>query len=213
MDLDDDSRVVHWDAMDGLPSDVVTDVVARAEGTWVGTTAGVAYVNASVRPIGPRMQVNGLALWADTLWIASNAGVLALAPDDTVPRRLTLDDSRVRRPIVAVARADSIVIAVTSDAELLEIDVRAERLLPPRAASVRSLRAIARVAVDAQTLWLAGEGGVLVIDRVTGRSTFLAAGSALPAAATDVIVTRELAWVGTRDGLVRIRRRADGMPP
>jgi ligand-binding sensor domain-containing protein len=213
MNVEDDSRVAMWNATQGMPSDVVTSVVARADDAWVGTTAGLVHVGGTVRPVGPRVQIHGLASWGDTLWIASNAGVLALAPQDSVPRTLDLDDSRLRRPIVAVARDDSVVIAITSDAELLEIDVRAERVLPPRAASVSSLREIARVAVDAQTLWLAGEGGVLVIDRGTGRSTFLAAGTVLPAAATDVIITREVAWVGTRDGLVRIRRRADGMPP
>lgn len=213
MDAEDDSRVTVWDATDGLPGDVVTSVVARADGAWVGTSAGLAHVGGTVRSIGPRVQIHGLTSWSDTLWIASNAGVLALAPDDSMPRALNLNDSRLRRPVVAVARTDSIVVAVTGDADLLEIDMRAERVLPPRTASVGSLRAIARVAVDAQTLWLAGEGGVLVIDRATGRSTFLAAGTALPAAATDVIITREMAWVGTRDGLVRIRRRADGMPP
>jgi ligand-binding sensor domain-containing protein len=213
MDVEDDSRVSVWNATEGMPSDVVTSVVARADGAWAGTTAGLAHVGSAVRSVGPRVHIHGLISWGDTLWIASNAGVLALAPDDSLPRALDLNDSRVRRPIVAVARTDSVVIVVTSDAELLEIDVRAKRVLPPRAASVSSLRAIARVAADAQTLWLAGEGGVLVIERATGRSTFLAAGSALPAPATDVLITREVAWIGTRDGLARIRRRADGMPP
>ena len=213
MDLEDDSRVRAWNAADGMPSDIVTSVVARADGAWVGTSAGLAHVGETVRGVGPRVQVRDLMSWGDTLWIASNAGVLALTPGDSLPRTLDLEDSRLRRPIVGVARADSIVVAVTDAAELIEIHLRARRVLSPRAAAVSSLRAIARVAVDAQTLWLAGEGGVLVIHRSTGRSTFLAAGSALPAAATDVIITRELAWVGTRDGLVRIRRRADGMPP
>jgi ligand-binding sensor domain-containing protein len=212
MDLEDDSRLARWDAADGLPSDVVTSVVATPNGAWVGTTAGLAHVESATRVVGARMHVHGLAPWADTLWIASSVGLLALAPHDSAPRRLTLDDSRLARPIVAVARAESLLVA-TTDAELLEIDLRSQRVLPPRAASVASLRRIARAAVDAHTIWLAGEGGVLVIDRATGRSTFLAVGVALPAAATDVVLVRELAWIATRDGLVRVRRRSDGMPP
>ncbi|MDQ4079227.1 MAG: hypothetical protein M3125_00575, partial [Gemmatimonadota bacterium] len=213
MDVEDDARVSMWNATQGMPSDVVTSVVARGDSACVGTSAGLAHVGETVRTIGPRVQIHGLTSWGDTLWIASSVGVLVLTPGDSMPRTLELDESRLRRPIVAVARDDSIVIAVTGDAELVEIDVRAKRVLSPRAAAVSSLREIARIAVDARTLWLAGEGGVLVIDRSTGRSTFLAAGSALPAPATDVIITREVAWVGTRDGLVQIRRRADGMPP
>ena len=67
--------------------------------------------------------------------------------------------------------------------------------------------------MDAETIWIAGEGGVLVIHRASGRSSLLAARSALPDAATDVVLTRDVAWIGTRGGLVRVQRRADGMPP
>lgn len=211
MDLQDDSQLDQWDAADGMPSDVVTSLVATPDGAWVGTTAGLAHVERAVRPIGPRLHVHGLALWTDTLWIASSVGLLAIAVPDSSPRRLDLDDSRLTRPTVAVARADSILVVATDD-ELLEIDVGARRVLAPRAASIASLRRVVRVAVDARTVWVAGEGGVVIIHRATGRSTLLAVGAALPAAVTDVALTPELAWVATRDGLVRIRRRSDGMP-
>ncbi|MGQ0714014.1 MAG: hypothetical protein ACT4PJ_09805 [Gemmatimonadaceae bacterium] len=212
MDLHDDSRFEQWDAGDGLPSDVVTSVVAWPSGVWVGTPAGLAHVDRGVRPAGPRMHVHGLAMWGDTLWIASNIGLLAMAPADSSPRRLDLDDGRLSRPIVAVTRTDSVLVAASED-DVLEIDVGARRVLPPRAASISALREITRVAADAHTIWVSGEGGVVVIHRVTGRSTFLAAGTVLPAQATDVVLTPELAWVATRDGLVRVRRRSDGMPP
>jgi hypothetical protein len=78
---------------------------------------------------------------------------------------------------------------------------------------VVGLRRIARMAMDAHTIWVAGEGGALAIHRASGRSAFLAVGLALPAAATSVALSRDVAWIGTRDGLVRIRRRSDGMPP
>ena len=67
--------------------------------------------------------------------------------------------------------------------------------------------------MDARTIWVAGEGGVLAIHRMTGRSSLLPVGLTLPAAATSVALARDVAWIGTRDGLVRIRRRSDGMPP
>jgi ligand-binding sensor domain-containing protein len=212
MELDDDNRMARWDAADGLPSDIVTSVAVGGTGTWVGTTEGLAFVDRSPRAIGPRMAVRDLVLWTDTLWIASDAGVLALAPPDRLPRHLSVDDARLTRAVMALARADSVLVVAT-DAELIEIDLSARRVLPPRAASFAVLRRIVRLAIDAHTIWLAGEGGVLVVHRASGRSALLAVGVALPAAATDVAVARDAAWVGTRDGLVRIRRRADGMPP
>jgi ligand-binding sensor domain-containing protein len=212
MELDDDDRTSRWDAADGLPSDVVTAVVVAGGGTWVGTTDGVAFVDRAPRAVGPRVAIRELALWADTLWIASSAGVLALASPDSVARRLSLDDARLTRAVAAVARADS-VLAVATEDELIEIDVRSQRVLPPRAASFGALRRIVRLRMDGQTIWLIGDGGALAIHRASGRSVLLAAGPALPSAATDAALTREFAWIGTRDGLVRIRRRADGMPP
>ena len=102
---------------------------------------------------------------------------------------------------------------MATETDLIEMDVTSRRVLPPRAANVGALRTIARVAMDANTIWLAGEGGVLAIHRVSGRSSFLPVGLTLPAAATSVALARDIAWVGTREGLVRIRRRSDGMPP
>jgi ligand-binding sensor domain-containing protein len=212
MSVEDDNQVSRWDLADGLPSDVVTSVAPSAEGAWVGTTAGLARVERSARGIGPRVAVHDLSLGSDTLWIASDAGVLALAPPDSAPRRLAIDDARLSRSIVALARADS-VLAVATNAELIEVDIRARRVLPPRAANVASLSRIARVAIDAQTIWLAGEGGALAIHRPSGRSAFLPVGMSLPGPATSVALARDVAWIGTRDGLVRVMRRSDGMPP
>jgi hypothetical protein len=212
MSVEDDTDVSRWDIADGLPADVVTSVVPHTGGAWVGTTGGLALVERSARSVGPRVAVHDLALSTDTLWIASNAGMLALASPDSSPRRLAIDDARLSRAIMAVARADT-VLALATDAELIEIDLNARRVLPPRAAKVSAVRRIERLAMDALTIWLAGEGGILAIHRATGRSTLLPVGMNLPAAATSVALARDVAWIGTRDGLVRIRRRSDGMPP
>jgi ligand-binding sensor domain-containing protein len=212
MSVDDDNDVSRWDIADGLPSDVATSVAPHTGGAWVGTTAGLASVGRSGQSVGPRVAVHDLALWTDTLWIASSAGVLALASPDSAPRRLAIDDARLSRAIMALARADT-VLALATDAELIEIDLNARRVLAPRAANVSAVRRIERLAMDASTIWIAGEGGVLAIHRASGRSTLLPVGMSLPAAATSVALARNLAWIGTRDGLVRIRRRSDGMPP
>jgi hypothetical protein len=201
-----------WDLADGLPSDVATSVAPHAAGVWVGTTSGLAMIERSARPIGPRVGIEDLLLWTDTLWIASSAGLLAMAGSDSAPRRMDIGDARLTRDIVALARSDT-VLAVASPSALIEIDVAARRVLPPRAAGIAALRRIARMAMDANTIWLVGEGGAVVIHRPSGRSALLPVGLALPAAATSVVLSGGVAWVGTRDGLVRIHRRSDGMPP
>lgn len=211
MGLDEDNDLSRWDIADGLPSDIVTSVAPHSEGAWVGTRAGLALVERTARAVGPRLAIHDLVLVADTLWIASAAGVLALAGPDSAPRRLAIDDARLTRAIEALARSDT-VLALATDAELIEIDLIARRVLPPRAANVAAVRRIERMAMDASTIWLAGEGGVLAIHRASGRSTLLPVGVSLPAPATSVALASDIAWIGTRGGLVRIRRRSDGMP-
>jgi hypothetical protein len=102
---------------------------------------------------------------------------------------------------------------VATGTDLIEIDLNARRVLPPRATNIAALRRVERMAMDGQSIWLAGEGGVLAIHRGSGRSTLLSVGMTLPAAATSIALARDVAWIGTRDGLVRVRRRSDGMPP
>ena len=212
MGIDDDNVFSQWDIADGLPSDVVSSVVPGASGAWVGTSAGLAFVERSARAVGPRVGVHDMLILSDTLWIASDAGLLALAAPDSAPRRLTIDDARLGRRIVALARVDTVLVLVTDD-ELLELELVTRRVLSPRAANIAAVRRIARVAMDAQTIWIAGEGGALAIHRATGRSTLLPVGMGMPSAATSVVLARDVAWIGTREGLVRIRRRSDGMPP
>jgi ligand-binding sensor domain-containing protein len=212
MSIGDDDDLSRWDLADGLPSDVVTSVVAVADGAWVGTTGGLARVQRSARATGPGVAIREVMLWTDTLWVASDAGVLAVALPDSVPRRLAIEDARLGRAVLALARADTI-LAVATETDLIEVDLNARRVHPPRAANIAALRRVARVAMDAQTIWLVGDGGAMAIHRATGRSSFLPVGLALPAAATSIALARDIAWIGTRDGLVRVRRRSDGMPP
>ena len=212
MGVEDENAMSQWDVADGLPSDIATSVAPTHEGAWVGTTAGLALVDRAARAVGPRVAVRDLVLWGDTLWIASDAGVLALAPPDSVPRQLAVEDARLNRSIRAMARSDTVLVAATQT-DLIEIDISTRRILSPRAVNVGALRGIARVAMDARTIWVAGEAGVLAIHRMTGRSSLLPVGLTLPGAATGVVLARDVAWIGTRDGLVRIRRRSDGMPP
>lgn len=211
--LDDHREIDHWHAGRGLPSDEVTDVVAAGAVVWVGTTAGVARIeDGGASAIGPRTTVRALTASGDTLWLATTSGLLVVAPGENVARRLRIDDSRLGRGLRGIARTDSALIVATDDAQLIEIDLPSSTVRAPRAAPLASLLRVARVRADAETIWIAGEAGVVVIHRASGRSAVLAVGTALPAPATDVALHRGVAWIGTRLGLVRLRRQADGMP-
>ena len=212
MNVDADDVVSRWDLADGLPSDAITSVVATTEGAWVGTSAGLARVDQAARSVGPRIGVRDLLLWGDTLWIASDAGLLAMAPPDSSPRRVAVDDARLSRAVRAIARSDTVLAAVT-ETDLIEIDITRHRVLPPRATNASAIGGAARIAMDGQSIWVAGDAGVVAIHRASGRSSVLSVGVVLPAAATSVVLARGIAWIGTRNGLVRVRRRSDGMPP
>jgi hypothetical protein len=151
--------------------------------------------------------VRGLAASGDTVWAATDAGLLGALPSDTLPRRSTAADSRLRRPLVAVARTDSLLVAA-SQSEVLAI-VRGRVLGTPRldAAALGGVGRILAVAADGLTIWVAGDRGVAVVTRASGVSRLL---SDLPGPATDVTLERDFAWIATREGIVRLRRLPDG---
>jgi hypothetical protein len=110
----------------------------------------------------------------------------------------------------ALARGDSI-LAVATDKDLLAIDVRSGQ--PTRAFDAVNAAAVRRInamAMDARTVWLAGDAGVLVVMRANGVSRFLAAPAVIPGEAYDVVLDADYAWIATSGGVLRLRRLPDG---
>src|SRR5581483_9929338 len=186
--LDDPSRARNWSLGTGLPSDEALAIALTAGGAWVGTASGVAFVSdtgssrAASRIAALRSPVSALLLTGDTLWIGSDAGllVLDLTAADSLPRRAAIPDPRLGRPVRALARSDSL-IAVATAAELAVLDLG--QRAPVRtfdAVNASLLRGINALAMDARTIWLAGEGGVLVVQRESGASRFLPVPAAVP---------------------------------
>ncbi|MCX5761691.1 MAG: hypothetical protein NTW72_09320, partial [Gemmatimonadetes bacterium] len=58
-----------------------------------------------------------------------------------------------------------------------------------------------------------GALGVVALDRATGGSRALRAGSDLPDAVTGLVLDGPWAWIATLGGVVRIRRAIDGLSP
>jgi ligand-binding sensor domain-containing protein len=222
--------VVVWSALNGLPSDVALAVAARPDGAWVGTSSGLVFVSdsGSARSAGPSSvspvlgsggAVRALLATGDTLWVGTDFGldfVPPAAPDGS--RRLVRaaaqsTDARLAGQVTALATSDTVVAVATRDA-ILRFDRRNGRLLPSAdVAALAALGGVRALAMDDNTIWAAGPGGVLILTRAAGNARVLSVPADLPAEALDVVLSRDYAWVATRGGVVRLRRFSDGTVP
>jgi ligand-binding sensor domain-containing protein len=216
-------HALRWSATNGLPADRALSVAASDSGAWVGTARGLAFVarapsthaarsTAVHANAGLSAPVRALLLAGDTLWVGSDAGVLLVrgASPDSAPRRPSIADARLTRPIMALAASDSLVAAAT-DRELLVIHPSRAALVPRfDVVDISPIAPVTAMAMDANTIWLAGQGGVLVVSRSGGASRFLAAPGPIPAQALDIVLDTDFAWIATAAGVVRLRRASDG---
>lgn len=218
LDVQNPLAVRRWSLTNGLPDDRALAVAAAGAGVWVGTARGLAFIagdatTASSSAIAQTMlsgvAVRGLAASGDTVWAATDAGLLAALPADTLPRRTTITDARLRQPLVAVARVDSLLVAASQDEAMMLVQGR----VVPMPALGRGQIGVGRVlsvAADAQTIWVAGDRGVAVVSRASGVHRVLPVPSVIPAPALDITLDADYAWIATREGLVRLRRLPDG---
>ncbi len=226
MNTRDETDLAHLTQLDGLPSDLVLSVVATDTAAWVGTARGLVLVTdvtgrARTRrlQVGPGVEtgvpVRALLLTGDTLWIGSDAGLLFLPPDDSkgpVRAAAVAAEPRLNRPIVAIARSDSEVVLANTD-DVVRFNLRTGLLLPRLgggATNLALLGGITAMAMDAKTLWVGGPRGAVVVTRSNGVARSLSIPGDLPAEVTDIQLTRDWAWIATRNGLVRLRRLPDG---
>jgi hypothetical protein len=206
---------------DGLPSDIVLAVLPRPGGVWAGTARGLAFVSDQgegalryqVQPaVLDNSPVRALARRGDTLWIGTELGVAVLLPNEPRPRRVRIAETspRFAQPISALAIADSVLAMGTTRGEVLLLHTADGRELPPPVVDVGRGGGIVGLAMDATSMWIAAPNGVTVIERASGLGRYLSAGADLPGDVTGVALSRDYAWVATRDGVVRFRRMADG---
>ncbi|MCC6241283.1 MAG: hypothetical protein IT353_00495 [Gemmatimonadaceae bacterium] len=221
--LDARAEMSAWTILDGLPDDRVFAVQARGDGAWVGTARGLVYVtdstdqrNTRTRGIGTRlldnMPIFALQSIGDTLWIGSESGLLALPPSGALARPLARDPA-LRRPVLALAWSDTVLLAATEDAVL--------RVSPTGGAEptrldvdVRQVGILTRVAIDDYSIVIAGTEGLLVLRRRAGGGIqLLRAPRDVPGPVFDVVLSRDWIWCATSEGLVRLRRASDGGLP
>ncbi len=225
--LDGTEEMASWNILDGLPDERAYAVAARADGVWVGTARGLVFItdtserrNVRTRGIGVRLLDNtpvyALQPVGDTLWIGTDAGLLALPPSGALSRPVG-NDPALRRRINAIAWSDTVLIAATDDAVLQLAPKGGAEPARLAAVDVRQVGQVTRVAIDARSIVVAGTDGVLVLSRaiaaVGGAPRLLRAPSDIPGPVLDLALGRDWLWLGTPVGLMRLRRSNDGGLP
>ncbi len=226
--LDGALAMQSWGLLDGLPDERVLSVATRDDGVWAGTARGLVYVsdssdtrNVRTRGLGVRIldnvPVHALQFTGDTLWIGTEAGLMAIpSPNGTagsVVSRPSGSDPALRRAVRSLAWSDTVLLAATDDA-VLRLAPRGG-VEPARvdALDVRQVGRVTKVAIDERTMWLAGTDGVIIVSRRDGATRVLRVPGDLPGPVLDLAVNRDYMWFGTPQGLIRLRRRGDGGLP
>ncbi len=165
-------------------SDVVTDVVTHAAPRRV-----LPAMPALARP------VRALA-WSDSLLVVATDRMVHLLPVAAVlgGAREAVEPGTLRD---TAGTRDSVDTA----------------LLPITETDLRAIGAVFTAAIDARSVWIAGRGGVLAWSRQGGTARVLRTGAELAGAPTALALDDTWAWVGTGQGLVRVRRARDGGLP
>ena len=226
--LDGTQAMQSWGVLDGLPDARVLSVATRDDGVWAGTARGLVYVsdsndtrNVRTRGLGVRlldnMPVHALQFTGDTLWIGTEAGLMAIAsPNGSVGgvvSRPAASDPALRRAVRALAWSDTVLLAATDDAVLRLAPRGGVEPVRVNALDVRQVGRVTKVAIDERTMWLAGTDGVVIVSRRDGASRVLRVPGDVPGPVLDIAVDRDYLWLGTPQGLIRLRRRGDGGLP
>jgi hypothetical protein len=218
-------QVLRWSLVNGLPSDQALSLAPREGGAWVGTARGLVFVSDTgrrVQPVAARvgdaigsgLPVRALLSTGDTLWMGTDAGLLLLPPgEERAPVRSTLQqlDPRLGGQVRAIAASDSVVIVGLAMGDIVRVDRRAGRVLPRTSADATLAGPVIALAIDGLSIYVVGTRGVVALDREGGTSRFLSL-SELGSEAFDVVLSQDAAWIATRAGVVRLARRAGGLP-
>ena len=226
--LDGTQAMQSWGVLDGLPDERVLSVATRDDGVWAGTARGLVYVSDSsdsrhvrTRGVGVRlldnMPVHALQFTGDTLWIGTEAGLMAItSPNGSVGgvvSRPVGNDPALRRAVRALAWSDTVLLAATDDAVLRLAPRGGVEPVRVDLLDVRQVGRVTKVAIDDRTMWVAGTDGVVIVSRRDGATRVLRVPGDLPGPVLDIAMNRDFLWLGTPQGLIRLRRRGDGGLP
>lgn len=198
---------LHLTSAEGLPADQTTAVVPTNGGAWIATLRGLVRVGADGESAGVMLQgrrVFDLVLAGDTLWIASDAGLLvSIGGAEPIPAGGD-DPALTRGPVVALAAAGGRMAALTPAALH---QYRNGRWSPDPEAASLGIGALFRVHIaDDGTLTVAGETGVAMLEPDRPWRTWHVP-SDIPAGPVRslALVGNDL-WVATPAGALRLDR-------
>jgi ligand-binding sensor domain-containing protein len=195
-------RVTEGDGLAALEASALAP--GGAGGLWVGTRRGIARLSPAgtveaTHPLGAR-RVNALHAQGDTLWIGTDAGLMAL-PGDGVPVR-----TAVTGRVMGIATdAAGTLWAATEDA-LYRRDA-GDWAGPLREAGLGGAGRITTLVAAHDVLWVGGSAGIAALD-MAGVWTYYRVGADLPAGPVRALVATDgELWAGTPAGAVRLRWR------
>jgi len=184
-------------AIDEVPGMPGVALAVDSGAIWLGTTDGVARIDAETLAVGLRASVSdrsaelGIVRFGDSLWVATRTRIVRLDPatGDAV--------GSVSGDATALG-SDGTSLWALRGTELLRIDVASGTAIPVLAGLTASSPA---VFVDGR-MWTVGPpGGTAVtlrgIDLSAGRIAYL---GAIPAPARDVAIGGGYAWIAADDG-------------
>jgi len=205
----DDGAIARWNTGDGLTDDRVLSLAQWQGGVAVGMERGLAMIEASgavSRPAVPVLDaVYDLQARGDTLWAATARGLRYMTAGDSAlqPDRRAAIDPGSGIDLFAVRSLGDTLVTMNARRVLWRDPVTgswsAGPDLTPQAGALR-LMAVARGGI-----WVAGDRGAVLVRVGTGVLAALATGRDLPAPVTALAVDDRYLWVGTLDGLVRVR--------
>jgi hypothetical protein len=223
-----------WRVEAAWPGAVATSVLTTLDGVWVGTSDGLAWLPAplteredattdvSLQRIGAgRQEVRALARIDTLLIVGTRAGVFARSVrvgDDASVTGGVLARVLLERPVTTLTAHDSLLVMLGPDGVWWRLGRAAggdvTRLSLGGLLDVGA-PLVAAVA-DAQSVWIATRDAVVSVARgpdgrpLEGSARRVAASAWRVGDVTSLALQDGVAWVGTRDGLVRVRRLTGG---
>lgn len=191
---------------EGLPADDARALERTTRGVWVGTRLGLALIDAATQSVAWRsteiLRVNALAVRNDTVWVASDRGLL-LALADSASVRLVpapgYDDPRFRAGITSVARVGrSIAMLVEGRLHLFDSEW-SEPVVLQSAGRAYALRGAG------DRLLVLHPAGIEEWNSAAQTSQHLSAPVDIPENPRDAMRVGEYLWVATPAGAMRLR--------
>lgn len=207
--IDDDGPELYGEGS-GLPIPLVTALAHWREQIVVGTTRGLALLDSTgLHRAAPGVidAIHALATRGDTLWVGGDFGVGAMLPSDTTVR-VSTGWRQLTTQRIAVYGIGYVVdtMVVLAENRLIWRDpvTGAWTPGPLLGATLGPLHTM--FATDAG-VWVGGDRGAALVLLNAGPLRTLLVGSDLPGAVRAIVANDRYLWIGTLDGLVRLKLR------